>query len=108
MAAGANHFLRTETYVGIMPPWLPWHRPLVLLSGLLEIAGGLAVLPRRTRPAAGWFLVALLAAVFPANLHMALHPEAYPEIPAWALYLRLPLQGVLAWWAWWATRPGAR
>lgn len=104
VAAGANHFLNPEFYVGIMPPWLPAHRELVLISGVFEILGGLGVFVAPLRASAGWGLVALLVAVFPANLHMALNPEQFPSLPEPALWARLPLQGVLMAWAWWATR----
>jgi uncharacterized membrane protein len=106
IAAGTNHFLNPDFYVRIMPPWLPAHRELVALSGVLEILGGLAVFLAPVRSWAGWGLVLLLVAVFPANLHMALNPELFPELPQGALWARLPLQGVLIAWAWWATRPG--
>jgi uncharacterized membrane protein len=103
--AGMNHFLHPAVYLKIMPPYLPWHRLLVEASGVCEIALGLLLLvPRCTRWAA-WGLIALLIAVFPANLHMAVHPELYPEIPAAALWARLPLQAVLIAWAWVYTRP---
>ena len=102
--AGVNHFVNTPMYLKIMPPYLPWHRFLVDLSGLFEIALGVLVLiPRFTRIAA-WGLIALLIAVFPANLHMALHTELYPGIPAAALWARLPLQGVLIAWVYWYTQ----
>ena len=101
---GANHFYHTDFYVRIMPPYLPWHRELVYLSGVFEVLlGALLLVPRFTTPAA-WGLSALLIAVFPANLHMALHPEQYPEFGLLGLWLRLPLQGVLIAWAYWLTR----
>lgn len=103
--AGVNHFVNTPMYLKIMPPYLPWHLFLVDLSGFFEIALGVLVLvPRLTRVAA-WGLIALLIAVFPANLHMALHTDLYPGIPAAALWARLPLQAVLMAWAYWYTRP---
>lgn len=105
VAAGVNHFVSPAFYVAIVPPYLPAHLELVYLSGLLEIAGGVAVLVPRLRAAAGACLVLLLVAVFPANLHMALHPERFPDVPSFALYARLPLQLVFVAWAWWATRP---
>lgn len=105
IAAGLNHFLNPEFYLRIMPPWLPAHGELVALSGALEIMGGLAVFVAPVRRWAGWGLVLLLLAVFPANLHMALNPELFPGLPAAALWARLPLQGALIGWAWWATRP---
>lgn len=105
VAAGVNHFVNPAFYVAIMPPYLPAHLALVQLSGVLEILGGLAVLVPRLRALAGWGLVLLLLAVFPANVHMAFHPELFPDVPASALRARLPLQGIFIAWAWWATRP---
>jgi uncharacterized membrane protein len=95
MLAGLNHFRRPRMYRAIMPPYLPWHTPLVALSGIAEVGlGALALVPRWRRPA-GWGLIALLVAIFPANLHMALHTDRYPRIPAWLLWCRLPMQAVL-------------
>src|SRR4051812_17307214 len=93
--SGLLHFLRPRMYEAIMPDYLPRHRELVLASGAAEMAGGVGLLSERTkRPAAVW-LIATLVAIFPANLHMALHPERYRRFPRWALYARLPLQAVL-------------
>ena len=101
--AGINHFRRPRMYSAIMPPYLPWHRRLVALSGAAEIGlGALALVPQSQRQA-GWGLIALLVAVFPANLHMALHTDRYPRIPAWLLWFRLPLQAVLIAWVRWCT-----
>jgi uncharacterized membrane protein len=105
VVAGANHFLNPAFYVAIMPPYLPAHLELVYLSGFFEIAGGVAVLIPAVRSRAGWGLVLLLLAIFPANIDMALHPERYPDLPAAGLYARLPLQAVFIAWAYWATRP---
>ena len=103
--AGINHFRRPRLYRAIMPPYLPWHNPLVALSGVAEVGlGALALLPRWQRRA-GWGLIALLVAVFPANLHMALHSDRYPRIPAWLLWFRLPLQALLIAWVRWCTAP---
>lgn len=103
--AGVNHFVRPAFFISIMPPYLPWHLELVYLSGVFEIAlGVLLVVPRTTRLAA-WCLIALLIAVFPANIHMAMHPELFPDLGSLALWLRLPLQGVLIAWSYWYTRP---
>lgn len=107
VAAGVNHLLNPEWYLRMMPPYLPAPDLLVLVSGLLEMVGGVAVFVPRFRSAAGWGLVLLLVAVLPANLHMALHPESFPEIPAFLLVARLPFQLLLMGWAWWATRPEA-
>ena len=102
--AGTMHFVRPRTYMAIMPDYLPAHRELVYASGAAEIAGGLGALPERTRRAAGWWLTATLVAIFPANLHMALHPERYRRIPRALLYARLPAQAVFIAWALRATR----
>lgn len=103
--AGLNHFVNPAFYLKIMPPYLPWHLPLVYLSGFFETAlGVLLLVPAFTR-AAAWGLVALLIAVFPANIHMAVNPQLYPDMSPTALWLRLPLQAVLVAWAYWYTRP---
>ncbi len=108
VAAGINHFVRPKFYEAIMPPYVPAHREMVQASGVAEIAGGLAVLPRPTRRAGAWWLVATLLAVYPANVHMALHPEEFRAIPRWALYARLPLQGAFIAWTLWATGAARR
>lgn len=107
VSIGIAHFAAAQAFVDIMPPYLPWHLQLVWLSGVFEILGGLGVLPVATRRFAGYGLIALLVAVFPANLHMAMDPEPFVAqgLPAWALYARLPFQLVFAAWVWWATKP---
>ena len=105
IAAGSLHFLIPQTYIRIMPPYIPAHEMLVHISGACEILGGLGVLfnpPIRTL--AAWGLVALLIAVMPANIYMATNHATFSKIPVWALYLRLPLQLPLIWWAWLYTR----
>jgi uncharacterized membrane protein len=72
LAAGANHFFNTPFYLSIMPPYLPWHLALVYISGLAEIGLGGLLLFQRWSVLAGWGLIVLLIAVFPANIHMAL------------------------------------
>ena len=105
IASGVNHFVMPRAYERIVPPGIAGRRKeVVQVSGVAEIAGGAAVLVPRARRAAGWWLVALLAAVFPANLYMAREPERFARIPRAALYARLPLQPLMAWWAWRATR----
>lgn len=104
LAAGVNHFLRPGLYVSIMPPYLPWHLPLVYLSGAAEAALGVLLLVPRVRVAAAWGLVGLLIAVFPANVHMAVNSQLFPAIHPAVLWARLPLQGVLIAWAYWFTR----
>ncbi len=102
--AGLNHFINPAFYLKIMPPYLPWHLFLVYLSGFFEIVFGVMLLiPKFTR-LAGWGLILLLIAVYPANIHMAMNPQLFPHIPFAALLLRLPLQFVLIAWAYWYTR----
>ena len=108
--AGTMHFVRPRAYEAIMPPYVPRHREAVQVSGLAELAGGFAVLHPRTRPLARWWLLALLVAVFPANVHMALHPDEVAKkgvpadrIPTWLLWARLPLQPLCMLWVWRAT-----
>jgi uncharacterized membrane protein len=105
VGSGVNHFMMPRAYERIVPPSLSAQaKEVVVLSGVAEIVGGLAVLPSRTRRLAGPGLVALLAAIFPANLYMARAPERFRKLPRWALYARLPLQPMMMWWAWRATR----
>jgi uncharacterized membrane protein len=102
--AGVNHFVRPGLYLKIMPPYLPWPLALVYVSGFCEVAlGALFLVPRYQTPAA-WGLIALLIAVFPANLHMALHAEQFSRIPPLVLWLRLPLQAALIAWVYRYTR----
>jgi len=105
IGAGANHFVMPRAYEQIVPPRLQSQaKRIVQVSGVAEIAGGVGVLVPSTRRQAGLGLVALLAAVFPANLYMAREPERFPRIPRWALYARLALQPLMMLWAWRATR----
>ena len=99
--AGILHFLRPRVYESIVPDYLPARRALVYASGVAEIAGGAGVLHSRTRRLGSWWSIATLIAVFPANVHMALHPDRYPTIPGGraALIVRLPLQALLIAWA---------
>ena len=104
VVAGVNHFLMPQTYVAIMPPYLPGPVTLVYLSGAAEVLLGAMLLIPRFQTFAAWGLIALLIAIFPANLHMALNPGEFPDIPPAALWIRLPLQAVLVAWAYWFTR----
>lgn len=97
---GILHFAKTPVFLRIMPPQLPFPLELVYISGLVEILGGLGLLYKRTRALSAMLLIALLVAVFPANVHMAMNPEKFPEIPTWLLFVRLPFQAVLALWVW--------
>ena len=91
-----------------MPDALPAHRDIVYLSGAAEIAGALAVLPDRSARWAGWWLIALLVGVFPANVNMAVHAERFRAVPEALLWLRLPIQGVLIAWVWRVSQPRER
>ncbi|HKB39020.1 MAG TPA: DoxX family protein [Gemmataceae bacterium] len=105
---GILHFVRPRPFLKIMPPYLPWHTELVYLSGFFEIVGGIGLLVRPLRRAAGWGLVALLIAVFPANVQMFGDLLAEQGWSAWTIgaLLRLPLQGALILGVWWCTRNG--
>lgn len=98
--AGTMHFVIPGAYRRIVPPDLPAPTALVYASGVAEIAGGAGLIPRSTRRAAGWWLIATLVAVFPANLHMALNPGEFPKVPGGTvgLWARLPLQAVFIAW----------
>ena len=95
IGAGVTHFTNRGFFTSIVPPYLPWPTVLVYVSGVAEILlGALLMLPRMEQ-LAGWGLIALLIAVFPANVHMALNSSLYPASSPTALWVRLPLQGVL-------------
>jgi uncharacterized membrane protein len=99
IVAGANHFRSPDIYMKIMPPYLPWHRELVLISGVFEMALGALLLVPQASWLAAWGLIALLVVIFPANIYLYQHQEILPISPLLHL-LRLPMQGVLIWWAW--------
>ncbi len=105
IGAGVMHFVAPEPYEKMTPGWVPHPREVVYLSGVAEMAGGVMVLVPRLRRFAGIYLIALLAAVFPANVQMAFEPERHGISPL-LLWLRLPLQPLAMWWAWRATRDG--
>ena len=108
--AGTMHFLRPRFYEAMVPPAIASRKQeIVAVSGVAEIAGGAMVLHPASRRLGRWWLLALLVAVFPANLHMAVHPEQVRgldlrKIPRWALWARLPLQPLAMLWVWRATR----
>jgi uncharacterized membrane protein len=104
IAAGLNHFVNPGFYVRMMPDYLPWHAELVAISGVAEAVLGAMLLVPRFQVLAAWGLIALLIAVFPANLNMALHADRFPTISPVALWIRLPIQGLLIAWAYWYTR----
>ena len=103
VSTGLLHFARPEFYLKIMPPYLPWHLALVYVSGVFEVLGGVGILVPSLRRAAGWGLIALLVAVFPANIQLAVdslrgEPGSYNVAVALG---RLPLQVPLILWVWW-------
>jgi uncharacterized membrane protein len=104
--AGVLHFLKPAMYMRIMPPYIPWPLAMVYISGGAEIAGGLGILLPPARRAAALGLMALLVAVFPANVYMATNPleAGASALPPAALWGRLLLQPVLIWWVWWCTK----
>jgi uncharacterized membrane protein len=101
-AAGFNHFLNPAPYLSMIPPYLPCPRALNIMSGAAEILGGVGILVPATRVSAGWGLVVLLAAVFPANLNVALHGWKGENIAPWLLWARLPFQPVMMALVYWA------
>lgn len=107
VVAGVLHFIKTDAYLRIVPPYIPAHLAMVWISGGCEILGGLGLLLPQTRRAAVWGLIALLIAVFPANVYMATNPneagaDSIAPILRWG---RLPLQFLLGWWLIWCTKP---
>ena len=97
--AGAVHFIRPAMYEQIVPPQFGHAPELVAISGIAEIAGGFGLMIPRTRRAAAWGLIALLVAVWPANIFMAVEAGRFAAVaPAWVLWARVPLQIVLIWW----------
>ncbi|WP_144800091.1 DoxX family protein [Halorubrum depositum] len=112
VAAGAAHFLTPESFARAVPPEFPRPRALVYLSGVAEIALGFGVQFDRTRRASAWGIVALLVAVFPANVYVATDdvatefvPDRLADVARAAAWARLPFQAVLVLWAWWHTLP---
>ena len=102
IVAGITHLIMPAPYLAIMPPYIPWPAEMVALSGIAEILGGVGVLFRSTRRAAGWWLIALLIAVFPANIYATSSGMVIDghNLPAWMLWARLPLQLLLMIWVW--------
>ncbi|MBC7996197.1 MAG: DoxX family protein [Rhizobacter sp.] len=101
---GIAHFVATEAEMRIVPPWVPWPREAVLVSGVFELLGALGLLWRPTRRVAGIGLLLLTLAVTPAHIYMLQRPELFP-VPIWALWLRLPIQVALLALIAWSTRP---
>jgi len=93
--AGLNHFRTPALYLGMMPPWLPWPVAVNAVTGCAEALGGIGLLLPALRRAAGWGLIALLIAVFPANVHVALQGRMPGlDVSPALLWWRLPFQAV--------------
>ena len=102
---GIGHFVMTDFFVSIVPPYIAWPLAAVYISGIFEIIGAVGVLIPATRRMAGWGLFLLTLAVTPANVHMWLHPELFRNMPQWLLSLRLFIQLLLLACIWWSTKP---
>ena len=101
--AGVNHFIKPKFYLRIIPRYLPWHKTINYLSGIAEVLFGALLLVPAYSTLAAWGIIALLIAVFPANINHLNSYKPGSSIPLWALYIRLPFQGLLIFWAWWHT-----
>lgn len=102
--AGVNHFANPIFYKRIMPPWIDWHDTLILMSGIIEIVLGILLLPIKTRQLAAWGIIALLIAVFPANVQMMMNFRNEHNPYYWVAVLRLPFQLLLIGWAYQYTK----
>jgi len=107
IAAGTMHFVKPAFFLKIVPPYLPLHKELVAVSGVCEVLLGVLLLIPKCSHLAAWGIVALLIAVFPANIYLFQHQDILPASPIVHL-LRLPLQGVFILWACWHTRPASK
>src|ERR1700760_3835672 len=102
LIGGVAHFSLTDVEMRIVPPYIPWPRAAVLISGVFELLGAIGILIPRTRRAAGIGLFLLTIAVTPANVYMLQHAELF-NVPRWALIVRLPFQIVLLALILWST-----
>jgi uncharacterized membrane protein len=100
ISAGINHFIHPQFYIKIMPPWARWFSSLVFISGVAEVVIGIFLLPKITRRWAAFAAIALLIAVFPANIQMVINYNKVHNPYLWFTILRLPLQVFFIWWAW--------
>ncbi|MCX6118951.1 MAG: DoxX family protein [Proteobacteria bacterium] len=101
---GVNHFIDPNFYLKMMPEYIPMHLEMIYISGVFEILLGLGLLIPKYSRLAAFGLILLLIAVFPANLNMALNASQFSEIPEIGLWVRLPVQFLLIWWAWTYTK----
>lgn len=101
--AGIMHFVKPKFYLKIIPPYLPWHKAMNYISGAAEIILGIALFIPTYSTWAAWGIIALLIAVFPANIYHLTSAKPGRGLPIWLLYVRLPFQVIFIWWAWWHT-----
>ncbi len=104
MGGGITHFTGPDFFVSIVPPYLGYPLALVYISGVFEILGAIGILVPRTRQWAGNGLILLVICVTPANIHMWMNPQLFPEVPELLLSVRLVVQLLLLWCIWWSTR----
>jgi uncharacterized membrane protein len=104
LGAGIYHFFNPRLYLRIMPPYIPFHSPIVYVSGILEIIFAALLIPETTRSFGAWSIIVFLILVFPANVQMALDFKKRNHRFLWIAYARLPLQFILIWWAWLFTK----
>lgn len=97
--AGINHFINPEFYIGVMPFYIPFHKELVFLSGILEIIFGLLLIFEKTRPLACWCIILMLIAFLPVHIQMVIDNTDPTNFIFWISWLRLPLQWILIRWA---------
>lgn len=102
LCSGVYHFISPETYLSMMPIYVPYPETANYLSGATEILGGIGVVLPRWQRAAGWGLIVLLVALLPANLHMAMNGWESVTLPKWILWLSVPLQFLLMAWVYYA------
>ncbi len=101
---GIKHFTDPNWFMPIMPPALPYHLELIYISGGFEILFGLMLIFKRTRFLAGWGLILLLIAVYPANIYLAFNTDAQNDMNIssfLASWVRLPIQFIFIGLAYW-------
>ena len=105
-SGGIGHFVVTDFFAGIVPPYIPWPpRQVVYVSGVFELLGAFGLVLRATRPWAGLGLLLLIVCVSPANIYMWQHPQLFPQFPPVLFSIRLVIQFFLLILVWWSTRP---
>ena len=104
ISIGIKHFINVDWFMKIMPPYLPYHKVLVYLSGVFEIIFGIMLVFEKTRFLAGWGLILLLIAVFPANIYLVQTNGAAMNISPVLAWGRLPFQAVFIAIAYWHSK----